>query len=155
MLILPLGILIGIAYADRNPVIMAIEPLRDMNIMPTLGVMMIATVLVERFLEVLVGIVRTQEPKDASYKKGTKQFALWVSYAVGLAVSLAGVRMLTPLLDVAFVSGAHSVIFSYVDTLLTAGLLSAGTQGVHQLNKAFSTLVGRAQIQSDVKSSNQ
>ncbi len=152
VLLMPLAFLAGVAFVGEDPVLMSISPLSDMDIIPTLGVMLITTFLIERFLEVVINVIRNSPEKDEAYKAETKKIALWVAYVVGVIVSLAGVRMLTPLLDVSSVFGAHAVAFSYIDTLLTAGLLSAGTQGVHDLNKLFTVFVTRPVIQSGSKS---
>ncbi len=63
---------------------------------------------------------------------------------VGIAVSLAGVRFLEPFFETNSLSGFQALLFHALDILLTAGLLSGGSDGIHQITSFYRQRVERS-----------
>jgi hypothetical protein len=73
-------------------------------------------------------------------KSSTRGWALWAGLALGIAISLAGVRTLNPLItpdSYALLSASQKNFFDLVDVLITAGLISGGSNGLHSILQVF------------------
>ena len=70
-----------------------------------------------------------------SYRTGTRIRALSFSLMFGLLIALAGVRVISPLLDVPYasLSNIQWAALQIVDIAGTAGLIAGGTSGIHSL----------------------
>lgn len=86
--------------------------------------------------------VQTASDELSEYKGTTQQYAFVTSLILGLAIGIAGVRTLWPLLDsTKFVSISLSQqnYFLVVDVVLTAALLAGGADGIHSVVQAFTS----------------
>jgi len=73
-------------------------------------------------------------------KSGTRGWALWASLALGLAISLVGVRTLNPLVTADsynLLAQGQKNLFDLVDVLITAGLIAGGSNGIHAILQVF------------------
>lgn len=66
------------------------------------------------------------------YQAITKRVALWTGFLFGLLISLAGVRALSSLFSMPATQD-QMVLFRSLDVILTAGLISGGSEGIHQI----------------------
>lgn len=74
-----------------------------------------------------------------TFRARTQRIAFLASVTIGLLIALAGVRVLSPLVDVdlIFSNAFPLTVFHSVDVILTAGLLGGGASGIHQIVKVF------------------
>ncbi len=72
------------------------------------------------------------EDKLSDYRAETGRYVSLVSLCSGIFVSLAGVRVLAPLVEVPTGDVQQSWLF-IVDVLLTAGLLAGGSKLIHEV----------------------
>lgn len=100
---------------------------------------------IESALEIYLKVFRESKPTDTQEKQDNnqnqkdfevKRIATITSLIVGIAVSLAGVRFLEPFFEIKS-SGYQAILFHALDILLTAGLLSGGSDGIHQLTSFY------------------
>lgn len=70
------------------------------------------------------------------YTTITVRIALWSGFLIGLLVSIAGVRALQPLFSHP-VGETQAILFHGVDILLTASLISGGSEGIHKIVNVF------------------
>lgn len=130
--------------ADERPFLTALMQL---------GILYIVALFVERSLEVLLkawrqgGKTRLEEKvREAEengraaaeselrdYRAGTQRRALLFGLTLGLMVSLAGVRLLGPIFDLAAASSFQQALFQFTDIILTAGLIAGGSAAIHEL----------------------
>lgn len=70
-----------------------------------------------------------------SYRTGTRIRALSFSLVFGTIIALAGLRVISPLLDVPYASLSYVqwAALQIVDVAGTAGLIAGGTSGIHRL----------------------
>ncbi len=66
------------------------------------------------------------------YQAITKRVALWTGFLFGLLMSLAGVRALSSLLSMPAIE-YQRMLFRSLDVILTAGLISGGSEGIHPI----------------------
>jgi hypothetical protein len=75
-----------------------------------------------------------KERRRIAYKSETRTIALWTSLLFGLLISILGVRLIEPLMIIDDVINPIQVnIFRCLDILLTGGLISGGSEGIHKL----------------------
>ena len=76
----------------------------------------------------------TAELELSRYRAETGRYVSVASITAGVFISLAGVRVLRPLLveNATFAGGQEAWLF-IVDVLLTAGLLAGGSEGIHSV----------------------
>jgi hypothetical protein len=87
---------------------------------------------------------RVQQAKDdlTKYKGTTQRYAFATSLTLGLAIGIAGVRSLWPLLDTTkfnSLSTTQQHYFLVADLVLTAALLAGGADGIHSVVEAFTS----------------
>lgn len=138
----------------------------DSTIQETVMSMFVVSVFTERAIEAFLVPVRTpdrqkieqgienlttaepvnveklqkEKQKLAVYKLDTAKRAYWLSFTLGLAVSLAGVRTLSGLVDFSKLSelnDLHRTIFSFVDVLLTGGVISGGSAAIDKIGRSI------------------
>ena len=85
-----------------------------------------------------IGLLQQRE----TYKTQTQRIAFVASVTAGLIVALAGIRAISPLVDVDLVfrgvgNEIPLILFHGVDVLLTAGLLGGGASGIHKVLSVF------------------
>lgn len=67
----------------------------------------------------------------------TRRIAYVVSLSSGLLISISGVRIIQPLTRELDLSDLQLRLFHLLDILLTAVLISGGTEGIHRLTKGY------------------
>lgn len=72
------------------------------------------------------------------FRAETKEIALCVSFVLGIAVSLAGIRAFASIVNA--VPG-ENWLFSTVDVLVTGAVLAGGSEGVHQMVNVLSNFL--------------
>jgi len=89
--------------------------------------------------------IQAKEHELAAYKLQTAQRAYWFSFGFGLAISLVGVRTLAGLVEPNFLKNLaetkqlHYTFFSFVDIVLTGGVISGGSAAVDMIGRKIST----------------
>ncbi len=83
------------------------------------------------------------EDKLRTFRSHTKAMTLGLSLVVATVISLAGVRALSPLLDVQFDSLANiqSMTLQFADIIVTAALIGGGASGIHKIISKIGELV--------------
>jgi len=76
------------------------------------------------------------------YTGQTMRISMWISFVFGIAISAAGVRAIEPLfsIDIAALeikNVAQYHVFFFVDILLTGGLISGGSEGLHKIASTY------------------
>lgn len=72
--------------------------------------------------------------KRALYKAKTARIAFLAGLSVGILVSIAGVRVLFPLVSWDMeVVGSQGTLFNILDIVLTGGLIGGGSEGIHRV----------------------
>jgi hypothetical protein len=89
--------------------------------------------------------IRAKEHELAAYKLQTAQRAYWLSFGFGLAISLVGVRTLAGLVEPGYLTNLaetkqlHYTFFSFVDIVLTGGVISGGSAAIDMIGRKIST----------------
>jgi hypothetical protein len=73
------------------------------------------------------------------YKDVTRTISLRVTLIIGIIVSVAGFRVLDTLFVSDALKGLQLKIYDWTDILLTAGVLSGGSAGIHALSNTLGT----------------
>lgn len=107
--------------------------------------------LIERDIEDLQNAVKEDATKQkeltakkhelASYRLDTAQRAYWLSFGFGLLISLVGIRTLSGLVrpeDLDALKGMNGKMFSFVDVMLTGGVISGGSAAINKIARAIS-----------------
>ena len=81
--------------------------------------------------------------ENSSPKPDNKRIATIASLIVGIAISFAGVRFLEPFFEISSLEGYQAQLFHALDILLTAGLLSGGSDGIHQVTRLYQDRVDK------------
>ncbi len=76
---------------------------------------------------------RSAEQELARYRAQTGRYVAVVSLVSGFFISLAGIRVLAPLVVVAELSNGQQNLLFVVDVLLTTGMLAGGSQLIHEI----------------------
>jgi len=157
----------GVFTAALRPPPVRFQPLGLGDVAHLLIPLCLIAVLVERVLEVLLTAwrgasaaelkdrlrrgcgaeetARTHSQQLRAYKSQTQRLALIGGTALGVAIALAGVRILHPLLGPAGASpGWQRAALTAIDVLLTGALLGGGSHGVHRALKTLTDLVASA-----------
>ena len=87
--------------------------------------------------------LKTNQQLRSAYKSQTRKIALWTALSVGLLISGVGVRsldtLLQPVPQSAMNSGIQSLVFRCLDVLLTGGLITGGSDGIHKITQLATT----------------
>ncbi len=84
---------------------------------------------------------RIKERELQSYCLITAQRAYWLSFSFGLVISLVGVRTLAGLVEpdaLAALGGMHRTFFSFVDIVLTGGVIAGGSAAIDKIAREIS-----------------
>jgi hypothetical protein len=82
-----------------------------------------------------------KERELATYKLNTARRAYWLSFGFGLIISLVGIRTLAGLVnpeDLEALSDIHRTLFSFVDIVLTGGVIAGGSAAIDKIGRAIS-----------------
>jgi len=158
----------GALAAVLHPPVVRFQPLGAGDLAHLVAPLCLLAVFVERVLEVfltawrgeraaqLKQLARRDDVAQASgptpaqrltaYQTQTQRMAFIGGTALGIALALAGVRVLQPLLDPVLLAShatpawQHSAI-TVIDVLLTGTVLGGGSQGVHRVMRVAAGLV--------------
>ena len=102
----------------------------------------------------LEGIKRAAETDDSEkgeqikkehelqlYKLNTAKHAYWLSFGFGLIISVVGIRTLAGLVnpdDLKALGDIHRTLFSFVDIILTGGVIAGGSAAIDKVGRAIS-----------------
>lgn len=91
-----------------------------------------------------VGIVTQEESQikeeSENYKAETKTIAIQTAFILGVIISVAGIRILQPLVDPAVfkqLNMSQQRLFTCLDVIVTGALLGGGSNGIHGIIEAF------------------
>ena len=125
----------------------------------TLILLIFVFLIVERALEAIVSAwrepgKRSRQPSGdgepssdfLDYTQMTRIITLALALLMGLLVSAVGIRVLEPIVDSSSLGelGSQARWFRSVDVLLTGGVISGGSEGVHKLMKVYDKLTSSA-----------
>ena len=153
LLVVALGIVVVVEGDSLAAAAVAAGERPFLTALMQLGILYIIALFVERSLEVLLkawrqgGKMRIEAKVRAAdedgraaaetelrvYRAGTQRRALLAGLTLGLMVSLAGVRLLGPIFDLAASSSLQQALFRFTDIILTAGLIAGGSAAIHEL----------------------
>lgn len=75
------------------------------------------------------------------YTFQTMRISLWSSFVFGLLISAVGVRVIEPLISISLadpkLANLQLNAFRMVDILLTGGLISGGSEGIHKIASVY------------------
>lgn len=105
----------------------------------------VIALLIERACEVAMDLMTASgivPPKDASATdasvSGRRMVSAFVCLVFAIVISLAGLRLVEMILEVATSSDIASAdYFTMVDALLTSLILAGGSDGIHQIMRAL------------------
>lgn len=75
------------------------------------------------------------------YRLNTAQRAYWLSFGFGLIISIVGIRTLEGLVDPGALNDLgkmHHTLFSFVDVVLTGGVIAGGSAAIDKIGRAIS-----------------
>lgn len=75
------------------------------------------------------------------YRLRTAQSAYWLSFIFGLIISVAGIRTLAGLVNADALKAlgvVHHNLFSFVDIILTSGVIAGGSAAIDKIGRAIS-----------------
>jgi len=76
-----------------------------------------------------------------TYRLKTAQRAYWLSFSFGLIISLVGIRTLAGLVEpeeLEKLGDLHRTMFSFVDIILTGGVIAGGSAAINKIARAIS-----------------
>ena len=82
-----------------------------------------------------------KERELAAYKLNTAQRAYWLSFGFGLIISVVGIRTLAGFVnpqDLKELGDVHRTLFSFVDIVLTGGVIAGGSAAIDKIGRAIS-----------------
>jgi hypothetical protein len=112
------------------------------NVAQTLAPLFAVAAFIERAVEIVISTWRDAGadlrggPNLVEYKRQTKSYAYMLSFGLSLFASAVGVRGLSSLVDpskLGALSPRQHLWFTGFDVVLTALLLSGGSDGIHQV----------------------
>ena len=87
-----------------------------------------------------------EEKKLEDYKMETAKRAIWISFGFGLLISLVGVRTLAGLVDPSIIENdwgnMQRQLFSFVDVVLTGGVIAGGSAAIDKIGRKISENLG-------------
>ena len=128
------------------------------DLVSRLSILLFFSLLIERTVEIILSIWRSEtsntlesklrlalsgrsssvQPEDAKtaliqYRAETLQWAMPVSFALGLLISALGVRALGQFLDQAILLDSQRWWFNFSDIVFTGALLAGGADPIHKI----------------------
>jgi len=76
-----------------------------------------------------------------TYRLHTARYAYWLSFVLGMAISLVGVRALGGLIDLEVLhqlSSAQQTFFALVDIVITGGVIAGGSAAIDKMGRRIS-----------------
>ena len=106
---------------------------------------------IEQELEDIKRAVETDDSKKGKqiekerelqrYRLNTAKHAYWLSFGFGLIISVVGIRTLAGLVnpgDLKALGDIHRTLFSFVDIVLTGGVIAGGSAAIDKIGRAIS-----------------
>ena len=81
-----------------------------------------------------------KERELQTYKLNTAKHAYWLSFGFGLIISVVGIRTLSGLVnpdDLKALGDIHRTLFSFVDIVLTGGVIAGGSAAIDKIGRAI------------------
>ena len=113
--------------------VIALKPAVGDRVFGLFSVYVAISLAIESALEIYLKVFSNPESQE---KLKVTRITTITSLIVGIVVSFAGVRFLEPFFDVK-TSGFQAILFHAIDILLTAGLLSGGSDAIHQITSLY------------------
>lgn len=147
---------LGVIWVSaERPAVLAFLPTTGAQVVDLLLPLFLIALFIERAVEVFVTAWRA--PRESvlkaevkagnlpprqlgSYKTQTKQVAFLVALVFGITTAAMGFRIIAQLIDPAALAAGTGIqrgVFVLIDTLLTAGLLAGGAEGLHRIIMIF------------------
>ncbi len=82
-----------------------------------------------------------KERELQTYKLNTAKYANWLSICFGLIISVVGIRTLAGLVnpdDLKALGDIHRTLFSFVDIVLTGGVIAGGSAAIDKIGRKIS-----------------
>jgi hypothetical protein len=82
-----------------------------------------------------------KERELETYRLNTARRAYWLSFGFGLIISVVGIRTLEGLVnpeDFEALGDLHKTLFSFVDIVLTGGVIAGGSAAIDKIGRAIS-----------------
>lgn len=86
-------------------------------------------------------VLQKKEYELDTYRLNTARYAYWLSFVLGMAVSLVGVRALSGLVDLEAlhqVSPGQQTLFGLVDIVITGGVIAGGSAAIDKMGRKIS-----------------
>lgn len=83
----------------------------------------------------LLGRLEDETDRLDAYRLDTARQAHGLSFALGVMISLAGVRALSGLVDQSALAGAQRTVFALVDVIVTGGVIGGGSAVVDKVGR--------------------
>ena len=82
------------------------------------------------------------------YQVITSRITLWTSFIIGLLICAAGVRSLEPIIapETTNLLETQVILFKVIDVILTAGLISGGSDGIHKITVVYTSFMERTAL---------
>jgi hypothetical protein len=77
----------------------------------------------------------------SDWRAVTTRIALWSGFLFGVLISIAGVRAMQALFSAAPEGSTQLMLFQGLDILLTAALISGGSEGIHKMTSVYKTFM--------------
>jgi hypothetical protein len=116
----------------------------------TLTVLLLISSFLERALEVYVLTFRADRKLEAEKtttidtekeKNETRRITLWTALAIGIIISIVGVRGLEPFIILDSTDKWQSFWFRTLDILLTGAVIAGGSDVIHKLLQVVTTFM--------------
>ena len=168
LIILILATVFGLLYIGKFPYL-PFKTFTESNVLAIVTSLFVVAVFMERSVEAILVPIRTPDRKTIeqelkviqqavglddkkpellskvqeleNYKMVTAKRALWISFGLGLLISLVGVRTLAGLVDpgaLCELGNIHSSLFSFVDIVLTGGIIAGGSAAIDKIGRKIS-----------------
>ncbi len=150
-IILILVAFFGLLYYSTPP-FLPFKSIAETDVLAIVTSLFVIAIFMERSVEAILIPVRIPDRKKIellaleqqleNYRMVTAQRALWISFVFGLLISLVGVRTLAGLVDpgaLEKLGKLHSFLFSFVDIVLTGGVIAGGSTAIDKIGRKIRT----------------
>jgi hypothetical protein len=83
--------------------------------------------------------------KIKEYKRNTRSTSMLLGLLIGILVSAVGIRVIGALVENIPEGGIQSAGFKIVDILITGGLISGGSEGIHRMMNVYNAFTEKAE----------
>jgi hypothetical protein len=90
------------------------------------------------------------EKNTIVYRAETKKVALLISFVFGMAVSFAGINALSTVISgPSNLNDGSPSLFKFVDILVTGAMIAGGSEGIHRMANAFTSVMDSLSARAD------